>query len=172
MSHISIKQKKNAGFFFPKLIYKCLTLIITIQVFRLCYCVPFSVKDITHWKTVCNEFLETTAKYMPEFSKSLKTHLVLHLVDSIINFGPTQCYNTERYANESLHFIIKSLDMNHSIHWSEHRMSLETSNRLAKILPTILLSFNILGTFVLEGHLVMDKGMMHGSCIFIRAILY
>ena len=104
LSHISIKQKKNAGFFFPKLIYKCLTLITTVQVFCLCYCVPFSVKDITHWKTVCNEFVKRTAKYMPEFSKRLKTHLVLYLVDSIINFGPTQCYNTERHANESLHF--------------------------------------------------------------------
>ena len=36
---------------------------------------------------------------MPEYSKRLKTHLILHLVDSIVSFGPTQCYNTERYVN-------------------------------------------------------------------------
>ena len=34
---------------------------------------------------------------MPLYSKRLKTHLVLYLVESIIEFGLTQCYNTERF---------------------------------------------------------------------------
>jgi hypothetical protein len=33
---------------------------------------------------------------MPSYSKRLKTHLILHLVDNIVEFGPTQSFNTER----------------------------------------------------------------------------
>ena len=40
-----------------------------------------------------------TADYMPSYSRCLKTHLVLHLVSCIVDFGPIQCYNTQRLAN-------------------------------------------------------------------------
>ena len=46
-------------------------------------------------------------------SKKLKTHLIL--VDSIIDFGPTQCYNTERYEMtlryEAFNSLIRTLRM-------------------------------------------------------------
>ncbi|XP_019859712.1 PREDICTED: uncharacterized protein LOC109587945 [Amphimedon queenslandica] len=43
---------------------------------------------------------------MPSYAKRLKTHLVLHLVDNILDFGPTQCYNTERY--ESYNSLVRA----------------------------------------------------------------
>jgi hypothetical protein len=61
------------------------------KVFRLAYCVSFSPNEEEQWRTVCNDFVKATSEYMPAYSKRLKTHLILHLVDSIIDFGPTQC---------------------------------------------------------------------------------
>ena len=59
-------------------------------------CVFFSFNDEADWRAVCNDFITSTAHYMPSYSKRLKTHLVQHLVSRIVDFGPTQCYNTER----------------------------------------------------------------------------
>ena len=39
---------------------------------------------------------------MPEYAKRLKIHLILHLVDNIIDFGPTMCFNTERLVTRLL----------------------------------------------------------------------
>jgi hypothetical protein len=43
---------------------------------------------------------------MPEYSRRLKTHLILHIVDSILDFGPTQGYNTERF--ESFNSLVRT----------------------------------------------------------------
>lgn len=43
---------------------------------------------------------------MPVYSKRLKTHLVLHLVDNMTDFGPTECYNTERY--EAFNSVVRA----------------------------------------------------------------
>ena len=56
----------------------------------------FSYKDKHYWRSVCNDFVARTAKYIPEYSKRVNTHPILRLVDSIVAFGPTQCYNMER----------------------------------------------------------------------------
>uniref|UniRef100_A0A1X7UZ35 Uncharacterized protein n=1 Tax=Amphimedon queenslandica TaxID=400682 RepID=A0A1X7UZ35_AMPQE len=76
------------------------------KVFRLCYCISFSASDTAYWKNVCSEFVRVSVDYMPSYAKRLKTHLVLHLVDNILDFGPTQCYNTERY--ESYNSLVRA----------------------------------------------------------------
>ena len=53
------------------------------------------------WRAVCSDYITSTAQYMPSYLKLLKTHLVLHLVSCIVDFGPTECYNTERLAKIS-----------------------------------------------------------------------
>ena len=42
-------------------------------------------------------FVENVTSYMPEFAKRLKVHMLLHLVDDIVEFGPACVFNTERY---------------------------------------------------------------------------
>ena len=44
-------------------------------------------------------FVDTCSKYMPEYSKRLKTHLILHLADNIMDCGPTSVFNTERLVH-------------------------------------------------------------------------
>lgn len=70
----------------------------------MAYCVAFSIDDAEYWKTMCQEFVQATREYMPEYSKRLKNHLILHLVDNIIEFGPTQCYITERLVKQYIQF--------------------------------------------------------------------
>jgi hypothetical protein len=101
--------------FFSESERKCWFLLA--KIFRLAYCVPFSVKDVTQWKSVCSEFVATTAEYMPSYSKRLKTHLILHLVDNIVEFGPTQSFNTERYESYN------SLVRNRNIYGNRHNPS-------------------------------------------------
>ena len=69
-----------------------------IKVFRIAYCVPLCLDQVKQYRHICQEFLASTAQYMPVYSKRLKTHLVLHLVDNMIDFGHTDCYNTERFV--------------------------------------------------------------------------
>ena len=69
------------------------------QVFRLAYCIPLRKDDIDQYRETCRLFVESTVQYMPTFSKRLKVHLILHLVDCIVEFGPASCFSTERYVN-------------------------------------------------------------------------
>ena len=41
-------------------------------------------------------------KHMPVLGKKLKIHLILHLSDNIIEFGPTSSFNTERYSQVTI----------------------------------------------------------------------
>ena len=68
-----------------------------IKVFRLAYCIPFCYDKVHYYRESCQQFMSCISSYMPEYSKRLKSHLVLHLVDHMCDFGPTDCYNTERY---------------------------------------------------------------------------
>ncbi len=67
--------------------------------FRVAYCLPVNDDTILICKEVCKEFVNLAAQYMPEFSKRLKVHILLHLSDNLKDFGPTYLYNTERYYN-------------------------------------------------------------------------
>ena len=60
-------------------------------------CVNFRLDHADQYRELCCQFVSSTAEYMPFYSKRLKTHLVLHLVESIIEFGPIQYYNIERF---------------------------------------------------------------------------
>uniref|UniRef100_A0A1X7TPL4 Peptidase A2 domain-containing protein n=1 Tax=Amphimedon queenslandica TaxID=400682 RepID=A0A1X7TPL4_AMPQE len=64
-------------------------------VFWTANCLCFLIMSYISTKT-CQQFVTTAATHMPEFSKRLKTHLILPLIDDKVKFGPTDCYNTER----------------------------------------------------------------------------
>ena len=72
---------------------------VFLQVFRIAYNNRIAKNDIEHHKEMCRKFVEAAALYMPEFSRRLKVHLILHLVDCIADFGPATCFSTERSVN-------------------------------------------------------------------------
>lgn len=67
------------------------------QVFKIAYCEYFSVHDEMKNKEICQDFVRAIKNHYPEYTKKVKIHLLLHLVDSMISFGPTSAFNTERF---------------------------------------------------------------------------
>lgn len=69
--------------------------------FKLAYC-DYSVQaDSAHYKSICKNFVDLVERYYPNFMKKPKVHLLLHLADNIVDFGPPSAFNTERY--DALH---------------------------------------------------------------------
>uniref|UniRef100_A0A1X7UVS3 C2H2-type domain-containing protein n=1 Tax=Amphimedon queenslandica TaxID=400682 RepID=A0A1X7UVS3_AMPQE len=97
------------------------------KVFRLAYCVRFQMNDAQLWKDICCDFVQCAVSYMPAYAKRLKTHLILHLVDHIVDFGPTQGYNTERF--ESFNSLVRSAN----IYGNRHSPSKDIAFRFATI---------------------------------------
>lgn len=65
--------------------------------FKLAYC-DYCVEDKeSEYKEICKDFVDKILQYLPELGKKLKVHLILHLVDDMMDFGPTSSFNTERY---------------------------------------------------------------------------
>ena len=77
-----------------------------MQMFRVVYCLPVNNDTIYLCKEACQEFVNLAAQYMPEFSKRLKVHILLHLSDNLKAFGPANLYNTERYYNYNNNYLI------------------------------------------------------------------
>ena len=77
--------------------------LVTLKVFQIAYCLPVLPDKALEYHQTCKEFVDCVAVYAPEYSRRLKTHLILHLVDDMMEFGPTQCYNTERYTYNTVH---------------------------------------------------------------------
>lgn len=72
-------------------------LLICIQVFRLSYCQTFHPNDHHKVEGACHDFLRALQGYKPEFLQKPKIHLLLHLADNMLEFGPTASFNTERW---------------------------------------------------------------------------
>ena len=62
----------------------------------MAYCSPFSEDDLDGCNEVCQKFVTTVKEHQPEMLKKQKVHLLLHLPESMKEFGPTSCFNTER----------------------------------------------------------------------------
>ena len=48
-------------------------------------------------RLTCTKFVNSVLKNMPDLAKRLKMHLLLHLVDNMLTFGPSSSVSTERY---------------------------------------------------------------------------
>lgn len=71
--------------------------VAVLQVFCVCYSDTLAKSghaDRVH--TVQHHFLDCVQNAAPEMLKKMKIHLLLHLPDNILDFGPTANYNTER----------------------------------------------------------------------------
>ena len=67
-----------------------------LQVFQVAYCLPVYPDNLSEARSVIQHFVDTRTVCMQEYSKRSKVHLLLHLIDDIVQFGPTCCYSTER----------------------------------------------------------------------------
>ena len=76
-----------------------------IQIFRIVYCLPFRESDEMEYKEICKQFVDIARQFQPELLQKVKVHLLLHLVDCMLDFGPCSVYNTERYNNNVYLFV-------------------------------------------------------------------
>lgn len=60
------------------------------------YCDFFSRNDASECRDLCRQFVRVLYANFPEFGRKVKIHLLLHLTDSMLEFGPTSGFNTER----------------------------------------------------------------------------
>eukprot|EP00731_Ephydatia_muelleri_P028790 Em0020g434a len=69
------------------------------KVFRIAYCDFFKPVLLDEWKSVCQAFVSTVKQHMPSLLEKQKTHLILHLVDSMVKFGPCSSFSAERFES-------------------------------------------------------------------------
>ena len=62
----------------------------------MAYCTLFSERDHDKCKEICQDFVDAIIANFPALTKKVKIHLLLHLPDCMLDFGPTSAYNTER----------------------------------------------------------------------------
>ena len=60
------------------------------------YCDEFEPQKIELYRDVCHQFARAIDCYSVTWRKKLKIHLILHLPDSMLRFGPASSFNTER----------------------------------------------------------------------------
>lgn len=103
--------------------------------FRIAYCQPFLESSYSKCKNIREEFVQTAYEHFPEFKKKVKIHLILHLPEHMLDFGPTSALNTERYIH--VHYIYTCISPYYTVHILcigvrlstlsfEHKTSLET----------------------------------------------
>eukprot|EP00731_Ephydatia_muelleri_P008143 Em0004g481a len=66
------------------------------KVFRIAYCNYFSPHLYHEWKSICENFVINVKHTMPELLNKPKVHLILHLVDCMVNLGPCSAFSAER----------------------------------------------------------------------------
>ncbi|KAL5493871.1 hypothetical protein EMCRGX_G015105 [Ephydatia muelleri] len=76
------------------------------MVFKMVYCDEFEPQKIELYRDVCHRFARAIDCYSVTWRKKLKIHLILHLPDSMLRFGPASSFNTERC--ESYNSVIRS----------------------------------------------------------------
>ena len=54
------------------------------------------MSNYLEYKSICKTFVEVVGTNFKDLTKKVKIHLVLHLVDCMVDFGPTSTFNTER----------------------------------------------------------------------------
>lgn len=68
-----------------------------MQVFQIAYCEFFAMSMYEEWSRICVAFVGAIKTHMPELLQKQKTHLILHLVDCMREWGPSSAFSAERY---------------------------------------------------------------------------
>ena len=111
-------------------------LILSAQVFKIAYCNFFEPCLAEEWNKVCIEFVQAVKRNMPALLLKQKTHLILHLVSSMMKFGPSSSFSAERYPLFALYLCISnklnSLGLSLLIHMFGITMFMETGLHLVE----------------------------------------
>ncbi len=67
-----------------------------MQVFKITYCDQCVESREKDYQRVCKELVDTVRRNFPDLSKKLKIRLFLHLTDSMMDFGPTSSFITQK----------------------------------------------------------------------------
>ena len=59
-------------------------------------------------KSVCQAFVSSVKQHMPSLLGKQKSHLILHLVDSMVKFGPCSSFSAEM-SKISFRFVYNSI---------------------------------------------------------------
>lgn len=73
------------------------------------YCLPLVKEKLPEYRVVCQRFVDVCTSCMPEYSRRSKVHLLLHVIDDMVQFGPQDCFNTERYSLANDAFVLMKL---------------------------------------------------------------
>ncbi|KAL5477397.1 hypothetical protein EMCRGX_G024193 [Ephydatia muelleri] len=82
------------------------------MVFKMVYCDEFEPQKIELYRDVCHRFARAIDCYSVTWRKKLKIHLILHLPDSMLRFGPASSFNTERPRDRTTIGLLKILTTN------------------------------------------------------------
>eukprot|EP00731_Ephydatia_muelleri_P015799 Em0009g223a len=66
------------------------------EVFYIAYCCHFEPSQAEQLRHICQEFVDNCIAHMPELARKQKTHHLLHLVDSMLDYGPSSAFSAER----------------------------------------------------------------------------
>ena len=70
--------------------------VLFFQVFKMVYCDSFAPSLFDEWQAICQSFVDTVNEFMPELIHKLKIHLVLHIPQCFMQYGPTAAFSAER----------------------------------------------------------------------------
>ena len=67
-----------------------------MQVFKIAYCDRVNPESMGYYENIVQNFVATSTRHFPTLWRKSKIHLLLHHMRM---FGPTSCYNTERFVD-------------------------------------------------------------------------
>lgn len=75
---------------------QCAVMLSLSKVFCLAYCCHFDPKQADQLQQICQEFVNNCMTHMPELSYKQKTHHLLHLINNMVDYGPSSAFSAER----------------------------------------------------------------------------
>ncbi|KAL5494053.1 hypothetical protein EMCRGX_G015323 [Ephydatia muelleri] len=78
-------------------------LLAFTKVFQIAYCDIFKASSADSCRNVCQAFVDSAKRHMPTLLDKQKTHLLLHLVDCMVQFGPSSAFSAERCGIDLKH---------------------------------------------------------------------
>ena len=67
--------------------------------FKITYIDDVQPGRYDEYKDICTSFVQSVSCSHPEMLNKQKVHLLLHLPDTLLQFGPICAYNTERFVD-------------------------------------------------------------------------
>ena len=61
----------------------------------MCYCESYAPSAKDYLQQRCQDFVNKIKTHIPNFLQKQKTHLTLHVVECMDDFGPTSEFNAE-----------------------------------------------------------------------------